>query len=227
MRLVLVSDTHLQHDFRVPDGDILIHAGDLTFRGNEEEVRRANRWFGGQPHARKVVIAGNHDWGFQRDPNVFRGIMTNAEYLEDSEITINGLRIYGSPWQPEFCDWAFNLSRMTTELAEKWAMIPEGIDVLVTHGPPHGILDVPGGDDESYVRRVGCRDMRARLAAMARPPALHVFGHIHHSYGTAGWAQGRTLFVNASTCDENYRPTHPPIVVDLEPGGDARVPEVI
>lgn len=225
-RLVLISDTHLQHDFAVPDGDILIHAGDLTFRGNEDEVARAAAWLRGMPHAHIVAIAGNHDLGFQRDPEKFRGLMRGITYLEDSEATVAGLRIYGSPYQPEFCNWAFNLDRMTGELAEKWAAIPDGLDVLVTHGPPQGILDVPGGQDESFVRRVGCHDLRARLVAMGgAAPAVHVFGHIHHSYGAAGWADGRTLFVNASTCDENYRPTHKPIVVDLEPGGIARIVE--
>ena len=123
MKVVSVSDTHLFHDERnhlvIPDGDILIHAGDGTFRGTEKETIRWLDWMVSLPHSKKVFIAGNHDWMFQTDSErakilaLERGLI----YLQDSEVTIEGFRIYGSPWTPEFCNWAFNVKRV--DLAEK------------------------------------------------------------------------------------------------------------
>lgn len=189
----MMSDTHGLHEkVDVPEGDILLHAGDLTNRGLLPEVSEFNRWIGTLPHRHKVVIAGNHDLPFERWPDVSRGLLTNCHYLQDEEIEIEGLRIYGSPWQPEFFNWAFNLKR-GRRLAEKWAKIPEGIDILMTHGPPHGILD---RTEEG--QWVGCKDLRVRVEFIK--PAFHLFGHIHEAYGALGPGVdgGSTTFVNAS-----------------------------
>jgi hypothetical protein len=152
-----------------------------------------------------VVIAGNHDFGFERTPHEARRLLDGLLYLEDSEATVEGLRIWGSPWQPRFFDWAFNLDR-GAPLREKWDRIPPGIDVLITHGPPAGILDTTISG-----RKVGCADL---LAAVRRVrPRLHVFGHIHEAYGQEE-SEG-TRFVNASTCDLSYRAVNPAVVLDL------------
>jgi predicted phosphodiesterase len=206
MRIVCLSDTHDLHaQLRVPDGDLLLHAGDATMRGSLEQIGAFDDWLARQPHRHKVVIAGNHDWGFQRTPTAARARLRSATYLEDDEVDVGGLRIWGSPWQPWFFDWAFNLQR-GAEIAAKWALIPAGIDVLVTHGPPAGILDrTSRGED------VGCADL---LAAVQRVrPRLHVFGHIHEGYGTL--VRDGTRFVNASNCTERYHPVQQPIVVDV------------
>jgi predicted phosphohydrolase len=130
MRLVLISDTHQRHDqLTVPDGDVLVHAGDFSTRGGVEEVARFNAWLGTLKHKHKVVIAGNHDFLFEREPTLARSMLTNVTYLEDSGVTIEGLRFWGSPWQPRFFDWAFNLER-GAPLTEKWNLIPTGVDVL-------------------------------------------------------------------------------------------------
>ena len=207
MRIVCVSDTHMQHSrMVVPDGDVLIHAGDSTGRGSEMEILSVNTWLGTLPHKHKILIAGNHDWLFQKSPNLARALIIHATYLQDEEVTIDGVRFYGSPWQPWFFDWAFNLQR-GAEIAEKWKLIPDGIDVLITHGPPHGILDRAPGD-----RVVGCEELRKVVDRIK--PQLHVFGHIHSSYGEK--AQDGTIFVNACTCPESYAlPLHDPIVIDL------------
>jgi predicted phosphodiesterase len=206
MRIVCLSDTHDQHGaLQVPDGDLLLHAGDATMKGSLEQIEAFDAWLATQPHRAKVVIAGNHDWGFERTPAQARARIRHATYLEDEETTVGGLRIWGSPWQPWFYDWAFNLER-GPQIAAKWALIPGGIDVLITHGPPLGILDrTSRGDD------VGCADL---LAAVQRVrPKLHLFGHIHEGYGTV--ERDGTRFVNASNCTERYHPVQPPIVVDL------------
>lgn len=206
MRIVCLSDTHDLHgDLAVPDGDLLLHAGDATMSGTPQQIEAFDDWLARQPHRHKVVIAGNHDWGFQRTPARARALLRHATYLEDSLAEVDGLRIWGSPWQPWFYDWAFNLER-GPQIAAKWALIPDGIDVLVTHGPPLGILD-----RTSRGEAVGCADL---LAAIDRVrPRLHVFGHIHEAYGRL--ERDGCLFVNASNCSERYRPVQPPIVVDL------------
>lgn len=190
MRIVCVSDTHGRHrDVTVPDGDVLVHAGDLTRYGRPEEVRDVGEWLGGLPHRHKVVIAGNHDFCFQEQPGLARPHITHAVYLEDEAVTIDGVVFYGSPWQPWFGGWAFNLPR-GPELAAVWAKIPAGTGVLVTHGPPHGILDATRRGESA-----GCLDLFNRVFEVR--PRLHVFGHIHEAAGRLD-VDGIT-FVNAST----------------------------
>lgn len=215
MRIVLISDTHGLHEsVDVPPGDLLVHAGDLTKVGEVEEVEAFARWFAALPHRHKVVVAGNHDFLFQDDPDLARALLGDATYLEDSGARVEGLRVWGSPWQPWFYDWAFNLQR-GAPLAEKWALVPQSTDVLVTHGPPRGILDLTSGGD-----RVGCEELglaRARIR-----PRLHVFGHIHESYGVH--RGDGVLSVNACNCDSRYRPSNPPVVVDWD-GAELRTVE--
>lgn len=208
--LVLISDTHLAHergDFDVPEGDILIHAGDATNRGTIEEVLRFRAWFEALPHRHKVFVAGNHDWFFQSRPEEARQALGRSiHYLCDSEITLEGVRIYGSPWQPEFCDWAFNLPRGEA-LQAKWRQIPAGVDLLVTHGPPRGIGDViRGGESE------GCDDLLEEVLGRVRP-RVHLFGHIHEGYGVV--EREGIQFVNAALVDERYRIANPGIVVEI------------
>jgi len=206
IRIVCISDTHTLHGrLQIPEGDVLVHAGDLSSRGRKSEIQEFDRWLGTLPHRHKVVICGNHDFLFEREPEVARGLITNAIYLQDSGVTIEGLQFWGSPWQPEFFDWAFNLER-GEPLREKWALIPTDTDVLITHGPPMGILDrVERGE------RVGCEELTEALKRVR--PKLHVFGHIHEAYGHLD--RDGTRFVNASSCNLDYAPVHAPIVVDL------------
>lgn len=202
VRIVAVADTHSQHQrMRVPDGDVLIHAGDLTHGGTYEQLEKAATWMRGLPHKEKVVIAGNHDFGLQDQPEVMRPLFEGLTYLQDEAATVCGLRIWGSPWQPEFFNWAFNLPRGAA-LDEKWRHIPEGLDVLVTHGPPHGY-----GDRIYDGSRVGCADLLRHCRA--KKPRLHLFGHIHEDRGE--WTEGEVRFINV-TVAEGSRPA---TVIDL------------
>ena len=118
--IIALSDTHGFHDsIDIPTGDILIHAGDLTHHGEVGEVERFNDFLGTLAHPTKIVIAGNHDFCFERDPETSASILTNAIYLKDQAVMVEGIRFYGSPWQPWFNDWAFNLQR-GKPLQEKW-----------------------------------------------------------------------------------------------------------
>jgi predicted phosphodiesterase len=206
VRIVAVADTHLFHgDLKVPDGDLFIHAGDLCRRGTLEELKQAVDWIRSLPHPRKLVVAGNHDWAFVDHPAQARALLDGVgTYLEDGGATIDGLTVWGSPWQPAFNDWAFNLPR-GEPLAKKWSLIPGGLDVLVTHGPPAGY-----GDATSMGReRSGCADLLGRVRVVK--PRLHLFGHIHEDGGC--WTAGDTTFVNCTTWECERAPT----VIEITP----------
>lgn len=204
MRIVCISDTH-NREIAVPDGDLLIHAGDATMLGTADEISIFNSWFSALPHKNKIFIAGNHDWLFELQPDTARELLDESIiYLQDSIVSLEGLNIYGSPWQPRFYDWAFNLDR-GREMAEKWAMIPADTDILITHGPPNGILDLTIDGD-----RAGCEELITIVEEIK--PKVHIFGHIHEGYGTL--KHNGIRFVNASNCDERYRLVNPPVVLD-------------
>jgi len=209
-KIVCLSDTHnCNEQIIVPDGDILIHAGDATIRGTIDEIVMFNEWFRNLPHKHKIFVAGNHDWLFETNNRYARKLLDSSiHYLQDSSVKVGNLKIYGSPWQPRFFDWAFNLMR-GAELADKWKLIDDDTDVLITHGPPFGILDeVPRTD---WIENTGCEELRKRVEIIR--PKLHIFGHIHCGYGTT--EQFGVQFVNASNCDESYEPTNAPMVIDL------------
>lgn len=210
MRLVCISDTHSLHWKMpaIPDGDVLIHAGDCLGQGTLDNIDDLNRWLGTLPHRHKLVIAGNHDWAFQHAPALARDSLSNAIYLEDSGIEIEGIRFWGSPWTPTFMDWAFMLDR-GEPLFQKWKAIPTDTDVLITHGPPKGIGDLIAAGFKH--QNVGCLDLLKRIEEL--PLKAHIFGHIHEGYGE--YTRGYTHLINASTCTGHYEPTNPPIVVDI------------
>lgn len=211
MRLVCISDTHNQHDaLQLPGGDVLIHAGDFTGMGRVQEVEAFAKWFGAQPHPHKIVVAGNHDWLFERDHTQARALLARhcpgAHYLQDSGVDIEGVKFWGSPWTPLFLNWAFNLKR-GRPLADKWAQVPLDTQVLITHGPPLGILDVT-----RHGLNVGCEELAAALENRLRPD-VHVFGHIHEGYGT--YTRNGTRFVNASSCTAFYEAINAPLAVEV------------
>ena len=152
-KLTLISDTHNKHNKLngdLPGGDILLHAGDISSMGYEHEIKEFAKWYDNiNIYYHKVFIAGNHDWGFQNNVEKVKGLLTgykSIDYIQDEMIVIQDgdkpeVKIWGSPWQPEFYNWAFNLTRNGEELKSKWDMIPEGIDILITHGPSWGTND--------------------------------------------------------------------------------------
>ena len=218
IRFVCISDTHslqlnLPEGF-IPDGDVLIHAGDFSMQGQPLEITKFNAFLGQLPHQYKIVVAGNHeitfDPSFERytkiDAEWCRSLLTNCTYLQDDFINIYGYKIYGSPWQPEFGDWAFNLKR-GQDCLSKWNLIPADTDILVTHGPPLG------HGDYCFDRvRAGCVDLLQVVEKKVKP-SYHIFGHIHEGYGVT--TNGTTNFINASVCNLRYNPVNKPIVFDL------------
>lgn len=205
IRLVCIADIHGSTDFSVPDGDILIIAGDVCSYGKVSELKIIDEFLSSLPHSLKLLVAGNHDWPFTNHTLAeSKRLVRNAVYLEDSGIEFYGIKFWGSPWQPWFLNWAFNLPR-GSRLAEVWSKIPDDTDVLITHCPPYGILDMFEGDN------VGCEDLANALQRVR--PKVHVFGHIHQGYGTE--ERDGTIYVNASLNNAYYRLVNEPIVIDI------------
>lgn len=201
MKLVIISDTHCEQPDYLPDGDVLIHCGDFGCLGSLDELRGFNRWFAMFPHRHKILVAGNHDRCFEEVRGLAQSMLNSGiTYLEDSGIEIEGVKFWGTPIQPEFCNWAFNRPKGRRDM--HYAMIPNDTDILITHCPPYSILD-------GYL---GCS--RLLKAIQGVRPALHCFGHIH---GKSGVLRGRygCTFINASLLDENYILTYDAKVVEL------------
>ena len=211
MRIVAVADTHLFHsEIIVPDGDVFVHAGDLCRGGELEELAEAAAGIKALPHQHKIVVAGNHDWSFVHEPARAREVLgTDVVYLQDNGCVVDGVTFWGSPWQPEYNEWAFNLPRGAA-LAERWALIPHGVDVLITHGPPAGNGDGVGIESAKGVRK-GCVDLAQRVRIVR--PRLHLFGHIHQDGGVS--VDDGITFVNCTTWECERAPT----VVDVDAGG--------
>jgi Icc-related predicted phosphoesterase len=210
--MTFISDTHGKHEHLTSKaynnilggGDVLVHAGDISMMGKTHEIKSFLDWFSNTEFDHKIFIAGNHDWGFENQTDIADEYKEKGvTYLFDSSVVIDGLKFYGSPWQPEFFDWAFNLPR-GEKLAEKWALIPEDTDVLITHGPAFGMLDwVMSG------QRVGCEDLFKRI--MKIKPKIHVCGHIHCAYGQKNLND--VEFLNASVLGERYTHENLPIKI--------------
>lgn len=218
MKLVCISDTHeKQAQVNLPEGDVLVHTGDLTNQGSIPALTKVAAWFKKQDFKHKVMICGNHDFGFQNanhDAAVKLFTDAGVTYLQDSETIIEGIKFYGAPWQPWFMDWAFNLPR-GAKIAEKWAKIPDDTNVLMTHGPPHGILDLVEDTISNRGRDLhqGCEELTKRLMDLTQLKA-HVFGHLHLSGGMTQMIAGVT-FANAAICTERYQASNKPIVIEV------------
>lgn len=215
MKMTFISDTHGKHEYLTTkaynnilgSGDVLVHAGDCTNVGKVGEIKDFLDWFSNTDYTHKIFIAGNHDFGFELVHDIAPEYKEKGvHYLFDSEVVIDGVKFYGSPWQPEFYDWAFNLPR-GEKLAEKWALIPGNTDVLITHGPAHGMLDwVPSG------QQVGCQDLFHRV--MEVQPKIHVCGHIHCAYGQKYF--NGVEFLNAAVLNERYLHENKPIKLEFD-----------
>lgn len=216
MKIVLISDTHTKHkEIQVPDGDMIILSGDLSFNGRDHEILDFLKWYSELPHKYKIMIPGNHDFGFETKSLWCNEVATlrNIIYLNDSGVTIEGINIWGSPITPWFNNWAFNRYR-GLDICNHWELIPTDTNILITHGPPYGYGDkirpehVRAGESQ----HVGCKDLLHYTKKIK--PKLHVFGHIHE-HGGLMKSNGKTLFVNASSLDEHYQPfNNEGIVID-------------
>lgn len=205
MKLVCLADTHNKHErVSLPEGDVLIHAGDCTEGGSKQETKAFLEWFANQPHPHKILVPGNHDFFFEKVENRNQ-TPENITLLIDSGKKIEGINFWGSPVSPGDHSWAFNRGR-GREIATHWNSIPSSCDVLITHTPAYGFLDeLPNGTkmgDEELRRRIGKLNLRA-----------HIFGHIHYAAGAI--KRQNIHFINATQLDEQHRLMHSPIVLEL------------
>ncbi len=191
----------------LPGGDLLLITGDLTARDTVEGYQAFMEWLKKAPYTHKVVIAGNHDGLVEKRTVSLSAPEQNIHYLEDSQIVVDGLKIWGSPYTPEFMSWHFMCSR-GMDIKKHWQLIPSGIDILLTHGPPLGIFD-----KNLQGEPVGCIDLLDEVQKRIKP-RLHVFGHIHEEAGKMQTIDGIT-FVNCSFVDPKYRPIHKPMRIVL------------
>ena len=212
VKIAAISDTHTQHyDVLIPQCDLLIHSGDFSYVGKMLDVLELNRWFGNLKQSglvkEIVMVAGNHDWICETNPSWVKESFTNCIYLDEESAEVMGIKVFGSAITPEFNSWAFNRYR-GEEIARNWSKIPEDTELLITHGPPFGILDkLEDGTP------VGCEELLKRVQKLPKLK-LHCFGHIHGDYGRYTDPSGK-LFINAAICNEQYQPVNSPQIIDL------------
>jgi len=247
-KIVMISDTHMRHNAltgKIPECDLLIHAGDMTGRGEFEDVMATYEWLEEQPARNIVTIPGNHEKGMERDLDRYLAEIKKRHpaihVLIDQTVEIEGIKVHGSPITPWFYDWAWNRSRgpngdvhyysgktkSSTSIYPHWDLIPDDVQILVTHGPPAGIRDIVYAFDGVTVRdQVGCQYLMETIEKRLKSLKLHVFGHIHGSSGVT--MRDGVTYVNASICDEQYYPSYPPRIIEFDDEfskGDDKTPE--
>lgn len=222
-----ISDSHEAHRrLIIPDTDFLVHSGDFSYHGEIGKVKEFLRWFDSQVAFHKILIAGNHDKSFQNSPGVIKALLEEfpmIHYLENSGVELDGIKFWGSPWTPAFgYRWAFNAKR-GEEIKKHWDLIPADTRVLITHGPPNGILDEvrredwrmnhETGDPEivKTLEHTGCEELIKKIREVK--PELHLFGHIHEGYGLK--CEDGVTFSNASVMDERYQQVNSPRILEL------------
>jgi methionine--tRNA ligase beta chain len=202
-----MSSVYLPHD-----ADMIIHGGDMSMMGEEYEIDKFLKWYSNLPYKYKILIAGNHDYLFEKQRGIAKEVLKkypNIIYLESSEVVIEGIKIYGEPRQPWFHSWAFNVERGEA-IKRYWDAIPDDVDILVTHGPPYDILDMTARGAS-----VGCVDLRNRIKEL-KNLKLCIFGHIHEHAGYE-FIDG-VHFVNASVLNLRYQLQNRPqaFIIDKE-----------
>lgn len=222
MKITVISDLHTKHGLipmeDLPGGDLIICAGDIMNSGyNKNDILDFCTWFNSlEQYDEKIFIAGNHDRMFENHPEAVEELLDiylDIDYLQDEAYDLYDLdtdtstKIYGSPWQPEFYSWAFNLPKNGIELAGKWEAIPGNTDILITHGPAFGTLDTVAGRPWD---NLGCELLAERIKVIK--PKIHVCGHIHSGYGYE--FKDGTHFFNAAVLDEAYEYTQKPMTFD-------------
>lgn len=205
MKIVFISDTHREENkVKIPECDILIHAGDFDIR-DLEDLERLNGWFYNQPAKRIVWIGGNHDFYLEKiSKESIQVIVNSAIYLENSSVIIEGLKIWGTPYSVQYENWAYMLN--DNALREIWKMIPDDTDIVISHSPPHGILDLTDGGCNA-----GSLSLLNRIKEIK--PKLHVFAHIHEGYGK--YTDYVTDFINASQMSSTYDLENKPIILEI------------
>lgn len=210
MKIVAISDVHERwHNLHIPECDVLISAGDYSFRGDLSVVREFHKWLHLQPSKHVISVQGNHELWVERNYGLSKLVAEEScpgvHFLEEGDVEIDGIKFYGSAITPRFFNWAYNRDR-GLDIKKHWDKIPDNTDILITHGPPKGIMDLTP-DYEN----VGCDDLLKRVSEIN--PKYHIFGHLHGCYGIL--KRYNTTFINASICDEDYKASNKPIEFEV------------
>jgi len=223
MIITLISDSHNKHKQLtedLPGGDLIIHAGDISSMGYFHEIHNFCDWYSKlYMYDTKIFIAGNHDFGFQDSPNSILELLKGypkINYLQDDLYLLgeeydnyeDRIKVYGSPWSPRFLEWAFNADR-GEDIKQYWDRISLDTDILITHGPPHGILDSNSWNPLG----IGCEELKIRIKEVK--PKIHVFGHLHFGYGYK--FEDDIHFINASILNDQYKYANKPLTIDWDP----------
>ena len=205
MKIWFISDTHCEHEnLDVPEVDAVIHCGDESNHGNpwmnEAEARNFFEWYSALPMPLKIFVPGNHSTAIEQ------GLVRGSDYpavkfLIHESTEWNGLKIFGSPYTPNFFDWAYMKARSDLDIV--WQSIPDDIDILITHGPPKGIMDVTADIQTAKPVHVGSQSLMRHVEERITP-RIHAFGHIHDEQGISNFGmvtRGSTQFINCSCCD--------------------------
>jgi len=213
MDITFISDTHNKHNLipmeYLSGGDMIIHCGDVSSRGTEDEINAFLNWYSKLPYKHKIFIPGNHDFFFEKASKYIvddkMSKYPEITYLNDSGIEIEGIKIWGSPVQPYFHGWAFN--RVGSAINEHWDKIPLDTNILLTHGPIFGYLDVT-----LEGVRTGCEYLREKLPTFT-DLKIHACGHIHEAYGYHDFLDNDLMLLNASVLNRRYEMQNKPITI--------------
>lgn len=209
LKLVCISDTHTKHEqIQIPnEGDVLIHAGDYSYRGTLPETQKFLDWFAAQPQPNKILVPGNHDFLFEENPTLALEMCNerNITLLDNKYAEHDGVKFYGCPMTPTFGDWAMMMTHW--ESKDYWERVTDRMNVLITHGPPYKVLDrVPGGGF------AGCRYHREAIERLK--PDVCIFGHIHLG-GGGEYVNDSIRYYNVACLDERYVVVNPPRIIEL------------
>jgi len=214
MKIVALSDTHSRHHemtYSVPNGDILIHAGDFSNCGRANEIYDFLSWYASFPHQYKIFIAGNHDFlhHFPNLANIAKDM--GLIFLHHQEYKIENYKIFGTPYTPKFFNWAHMYD--TVQMGESlYSDIPKDTNILICHGPEYGILDF-ALNSQSHV---GSNELQKRIQQLNNLQ-LFICGHLHESYGKQRKSKNKKyISINASICNVHYEPINKPIIINLK-----------
>lgn len=212
MKIISISDTHSKHrEVEIPECDILIHAGDFTYfsKGGESEIMDFLSWFNSQPAKYKIFIAGNHEILWESKESYFKNkIPEGIHYLNDKMIEIEGIKIWGSPITPTFYNWGFNRNR-GEEIKKHWDLIPDDIDILITHGPAFGIID------NTINGSAGCEELLKKIEQ--NPPFIHIYGHVHSHGNTIRKINNKEVrFYNSALVNGKYKIMKKPHIFEFK-----------
>ena len=219
-KIVAISDVHGKwNKIEIPECDVLISAGDYSFTGERHMVRDFHKWLDDQPAHHIISVQGNHEKDVEKNFQLYKDLALEqcpaVHFIDEGLVEVAGLKIWCSAITPWFHNWAWNRGR-GSDIQKHWDRIPQGIDLLVTHGPPYGILDgverFNGKICEYEIEHTGCSQLLDKILEVK--PKAHIFGHIHEGYGVL--SRDEISFINASICDEHYKPVNKPVILDLK-----------